>query len=176
MTYKPAPEIFRSVFDIVKVNVKNNIDVDIYYDYGTIDEIVGRLTEKDRNFNNKTKKYPLVWFLIDGFLEFEVNNPATSSDTLKNLTIVICKETKAEFTSAERYNNNIVPILRPIYEELMKQLKQTSFFSSKDYSHKMYENIYWGKNGLFGVSGNVLNDRVDAILIENLDLFINDKC
>lgn len=172
MTYRPTPEIFRDVFN----RVKENLGIDVYYDYGTVTEIVNRLTAKDRNATEKTQKYPLVWFLLNPYLEFDVDGSKASEEDLKDAHIIICTETSPNYSSKERYDNNVIPVLRPLYEEVIKELKDGNEFRSKNYKHTMLECLYWGNNDLYGRTGNVLNDSVDAIIIKNFDLLINENC
>lgn len=140
-----------------------------FYDYGVPLEIVNKLKLK----SDATKKYPLIWYLIDGSVKQEVGTKYTGC----NITLVICNETNSSFSAKQRYENNFVPVLRPLYDALMIRFKKSLLVRSHErFPHNYYENLFWGKEGLYGHVGNVFDDKVDAIIIENLKFFLINKC
>lgn len=175
MTYRPAPEIIRDVFTAAAVELAK-VSIVPYYDYGTTLEVVNRL--KAKSISDKyDEKYPLVWMLIDDSVHEKVDVKTSVHRQLQDTTIVICTQSNQEYTSAERYTNIITPILRPIYEELMNQFKISKLTSSiGKYTHDYYENLFWGRSGLYGREGNIFDDRIDAIIIDNLQLLLINNC
>jgi len=158
MIYRPLPHI---IGDIVGGLA--------FYDYGAPNEIVNKLKLK----SDAATKYPLIWYMIDGSVKQEVGSKYTKC----NCTIIICNETSKDFSAAERYENNFIPILRPLYEGLMARFEKSLLVRSPErYVHTYYENLFWGKEGLYGHTGNVFDDMLDAIIIENLQFFIIEKC
>lgn len=171
MTYRPIAHI---IGDIVAEVAKTT---EVYYDYGSQNEIANRLREKTDSADYYDKKYPLIWFLIQDQVKEKVDNSKALKRKAEGLTIIICSETKQEFTSKERYDHLFIPILRPLYEAFMYQLELSKAVKSDTkFSHEYYENLFWGKNGLYGHEGNILNDKIDSIIIDELDLLIIETC
>ena len=175
MIYKPVPTIISEIVSEVRssVGLKNGAP---YFDFGTTNEVVNRLMEKTNSPDLYSKKYPLIWMLINDALEEDVQPKLATPRLFKDLTIIFCTETKSEYTSAERYEKTIMPILRPLYESFMYYLGKNQSLISDNYNHGYYENLFWGRNGVYGREGNVFNDRIDAIIIDNLDLRVKQTC
>jgi len=138
-----------------------------YYLYGHPLEIFNILSEKSQSETYKYKKYPLIALYQD--FEESVN---INERVIDNITIVIMTETDSNYTAPNRYTNTFTPTLQPLYEELIKQIKRSNYVSSDDYQHTKIDRLYWGKNDVFGNSGNIGNDALDAIVISNLSLKI----
>ncbi|NHJ85910.1 MAG: hypothetical protein FK734_10640 [Asgard group archaeon] len=177
MAYKPMAHIIE---DIV-TDVRNNFSVEKiipFYDYGTIHEVVNRITLKSEDTNYFDKLFPLIWFLIDDVITESIDYKKASYRLFKNCSIVICTNTKAEYSTADRYNNTIIPTLRPLYESFMYYLKLNNQIIGTEtkYAHQYTENLFWGRGGVYGHEGNIFNDLVDAIIISGLDLYIVNKC
>ena len=180
LIYKPLPFLISDIVDKVRINFDTNeVKVFPIFDYGTGIEIVNRLSEKDGDIDNFNKKYPLIWLYFKDSVLSENVDPTKGirSRNPIDVTIVICAESKQEYTSKERYDNTIIPTLRPLYEMFMYYLNRSAKVKSIDgFKHKYTENLFWGRDGLYGHTGNILNDKVDAIIIENLNLQIIESC
>jgi len=158
MIYRPLPYIIGDIVGDLA-----------FYDYGVPNEIVNKLKQK----SDAATKYPLIWFMVDGSVKYEVGRFYTKC----KITIIICNETSKNFTAAERYETNFIPILRPLYEGLMAKFENSRLVRSSDgYPHNYYENLFWGKDGLYGHTGNIFDDMLDAIIIENLEFTLINKC
>jgi hypothetical protein len=176
MIYKPVPHIIR---DIVS-DLRNNFSEDKiipFYEYGTALEVVNTLSKKTEHPEYSDKKYPLIWFLIKDSLKQEVDFTKANKRKVTDITVIFCTETKADYLAADRYENTFIPILRPLYDAFVYYLKRSKDISSKnDFKHIYYENLFWGRDGLYGHEGNIFNDRLDAIIIDNLDLHLIETC
>lgn len=171
MIYKPLAYIIE---DIV---AKVALSFSCFYDFGTTNEVVNRLTAKTESDTHFDKKYPLIWFVIGNSVEEEVNPRAAVRRSATDVSIIICTETLAEYTSRERYANNFIPILRPLYDAFLHELSFNKEVKSKNgFVHSYYENLFWGRNGLYGNEGNIFNDRLDAIIIDKLELLVIESC
>lgn len=144
-----------------------------YYLYGHPLEIFNVLKLKSGSETYKYSKYPLI-VLYQDFKE-EVSNVET---IVTGFTIVIMTETSTAYLAPDRYTNTFTPVLQPIYELLMTKIKNSKLVSSPDdmYSHDKWDRLYYGKSDEFGNSGNIGNDALDAIVIQNLDLKISKIC
>lgn len=142
-----------------------------YYLYGHPLEIFNILAEKSKSETYKYSKYPLIALYQD----FE-EAVSTKETVVKNITIVIMTETSKTYYAPNRYSNTFTPILQPLYEILFEQIKNSRYVSSDIYEHTKIDRLYWGKTDTFGNSGNIGNDALDAIVINDLELRIIKKC
>lgn len=140
----------------------------VHYLHGHPREIIETLMQRDKSPSRQFDKYPLVCL----FQDF----PETwSSDGIVEavLNIVICSSTLADFKAPERYARNFVPILYPIFDELIKAIRRGPNTVGYDPVFKKYDRLYWGKAGLYGNQGNIFNDRLDAVELMNFKLKLN---
>ncbi len=82
-------------------------------------------------------------------------------------------QTSQDYTSDERYTNSFRPVLYPLYDLFIKHVINSGFFLNASSSltlHDKIDRVFWGKQGLYGVEGNIFNDHIDAIEIQNLSL------
>lgn len=176
MIYRPITHL---IGDIV-AEVRSDFSLEgviPFYDYGVTLEVVNRLKQKTQNPDYEYKKYPLIWYLIDGSIEELVADNLSNKRTVQNATVIICTQTDATYTSEDRFNNTFIPILRPLYDSFMFHLKRSNLVRSTDYfKHTYHENLFWGRDGLYGHTANIFDDKLDAIIIENLQLSIIEKC
>lgn len=172
--YKPLPYIIGEVVDIIKTKL---IDSTVNYQYGTTTEVVNTLKKMAESKDYKNLRYPLVWLVIPDSLEETVDNRLATKRSVEDVTIIICNQTKKDYSTMERYENNIIPILRPIYDLLIYYIENSGKFASTNkFYHKYTENLQWGREGLYGNTGNVFNDYIDAITIDGLNLRIIENC
>lgn len=142
----------------------------IAYMHGNMKEIVANLAEYTNNPAYKTKKFP-IFILVE---DIRINR--ANSDfygVTDGMSIIIANHTKAEYKSAEREAKNFVPILRPLYQNFLKQIASHPAFnvrSERKVPHKVTERKYWGADEH---TVNVLGDYIDAIEITEMNLPIN---
>lgn len=176
MIYKPVAHIIEDIVSAMRDEYSVEQIVP-YYEYGVTNEVVNRLSIKGSNANLKNSRYPLLWYLIDGSVKEGVSFSGANRRVVDNVTIIICNKTDSKYSAKERYEKNFIPILRPLYEAFMYQLRRsTAVRSINNYQHSYYENLFWGRDGLYGHVGNIFNDMLDAIIIEDLSLSIIEKC
>lgn len=176
MIYKPVPYIIKDIVDNLRDKYTEE-KILPYFDFGTTIEVVNRLKIKSENPTSSDKRYPLIWYLIDGSVKETVGDIRANNRIAKDVTIIICNQTDRDFTATERYENNFIPVLRPIYDALMYHMKTSKLVrSSNGYQHEYYENLFWGNEGLYGATGNIFDDMLDAIIIKGLDLMLIESC
>lgn len=144
----------------------------VHYQYGTGYEIIETLNQMTQNDNN-LDKYPLVCLFLDVNEEFGTD--AGIYSTIPNLRIAICNDTKRDMKAPQRDELNFKPILTPIYQSLLRQMKYSKAFKavSLDFRHDAKRNYFWGREGVYGKEGSVFNDKLDAIEITFKDLKIS---
>lgn len=176
MTYRPLAYAIEDVVTAVRDSYSPEQIVP-YYDFGVALEVVNRLKLKSNTVEFRKAKYPLIWYLIDGSVQENVDYRKTNPREVQNVTIIICKETKVDFSARERYENNIIPTLRPLYDLFIHHLgKSKELKSDNKLNHGYSENLFWGREGLYGHEGNIFDDRLDAIIIDNLNLRVIESC
>lgn len=139
-----------------------------YYLYGHKLYIANRLLVKNNDAVEKEEKYPLVAL----FMDF----PELVEDGLKKcrLHVVIMTLTDRNYPMEERESKTFVPILRPLYESFMTQLRKVGKFTwtgDRSYvPHTATDRPYWGIVYDQGNQAYIFNDRLDAIEITDLQI------
>jgi len=162
---------------LTKLNEHNDTITAVHYLYGHPLEIVNTLSELDKGGNSVYTKYPLVAFFLDSKMSRK-NTTQYGKQRVHLAIINECFDATGNEVAKERDDNNFIPVLSPIYMELMKQisLRGDMFLGMSGENSVLHDvtfRYYWGKNGLWGNEKNIFNDRVDAIEIEDLELTIN---
>lgn len=143
-----------------------------YYMYGRPLKIANLLSEKTKNQTWKYKKYPLVMLLQDFT---EDRQGLYESDS--TVTIVIVAQADAKNRKQNRDDANFDNILYPIYELFIKKLEESTLFdTSEGIEHSLTESPYYGASGSYGNTGNVMNDTLDALFLENFNLKLIGNC
>lgn len=141
----------------------------IHFKHGHPLEIIDQLKELSLGVESKTKRYPLVALFRD-FPEDKGQEIGIYSEPRLNL--IIATRTEPTYNSDERKENSFKPILYPIWEELEKQLLWDSRFNTSGIglSYTQIDHYFWGRQGIYGVEGNIFNDWIDCIEIRDLNL------
>lgn len=145
----------------------------VWFDYGRYLEITKRLTEKQQGTTEKLKRFPLIWLVIPFDEEYGKTDQVCE---LTNLQIIIATQTEVDSTTPDRMVDNFIPRLYPIYEELLKQIKISGFFSEIGYEvpHKKVDQPYWDGKDNGAQQANMFNDAIDAIQLKNIRLTVNE--
>lgn len=145
--------------------------LDPYYLFGHRLDINNRLLQKNKDSVYKYQKYPLIALRLP---IPETHNP----DGLTNvsLNVAILALTDQNYKSEERYENVIIPILEPLYDSLVKALRDTSYFSFNGGipEHDKIDRLYWGIEQTEENVSNIFTDPLDAIELINLSLNVID--
>lgn len=143
-----------------------------YFEFGTYLELTKQIQIKDQI---DAVKYPLIW------LVWEANE--SQQDWINDVTynvsprLFICNYTSSDYTSAERYTENFINVLFPIWELFKNELRFNKFTTtSKQFQFRLAEHLLWGESLGFQKTANVLFDTLDAIEIKFTSLEINKIC
>lgn len=155
--------------ELVCNGVRTTLDLDNdapYYMYGHFLEIANRLKEKDQDKVYKYQKYPLIALRMD--------IPETHRGDMVDysLNIAIVGFTDKNYNAQERYTNVIKPVLSPIYEALMDELKHHFVWTNNRYrpEHVKIDRPFWGTTNPNWNSKYIFSDPLDAIEIQNLKI------
>jgi hypothetical protein len=174
---------FVDVFEDIVANVQESYDPTNeekpYFMYGHILDVLKRLTIKDTDSTERTKKYPLIVLLQD-FEEVSVERESYEYE-LPEIKILIITDTNPSYTSDLRYTYSFKPILYPIWQYLLGSIVRSNYLnitSKADIEYSKYDRVFWGKEAIFGVDGSAFNDYLDAIeiRIKNLKVKKYNNC
>lgn len=148
-----------------------------FFDFGDRIEINSRLVNKN-NEPYKHWKYPLIMLRLPA-----ADRQLNSGLHQFNLNVLIVMYTEKHQSSKQRYNNVIVPVLEPIYEEFLGHVRLSGLFSvSGAIEHTRVDRLFWGtsespQDRMKGNIASVFSDPLDAIELIDLKLnVINNKC
>lgn len=147
----------RSNYDLI-----NNLEP--YFDYGHILDILSKLTIKDQGSDTeKFQKYPLICLITDIDQDFNTNQGVLYEFSPR---ILILDQTDRNYTSQERTENIFKKTLYQIYNQFIIDLAGYEHFdfSPTNYiPHTKTDRYSWGASGVFGNLGVIFNDYLDGI-------------
>lgn len=145
-----------------------------FYMYGHMVEIAKRLTKKDGSADGKEQKYPLFILLMD------IKEHVENLTTYPNITILIVTSTRQEYIVPERMQKVFKPVLYPLYESFLKQLKDSGLFLWEKNlispERNKTDHPFWGKPKLEKNEALPLNDTLDCIELEIFNLKSTNRC
>lgn len=146
----------------------------VHYQFGHPLEIINTLGEFTKGETARFDKYPLVAFFLDSTVKR--GEIGLYGEQEINMAIIrACKDPNQ--TASQRDDFNFIPVLTPIYLELLNQISYRgdlfNIGTPETIEHNMTNRYYWGRKGLWGNEKNIFNDWVDAIEINNMKLKIN---
>lgn len=143
----------------------------VYYDFGHHEAVVKNLIYKDGN-PDKPAKYPLVW-LVTPFKEKRggIYDLYATCD----LHFVIAYYTEANYSMEERRDKVFLPILYPVYAELLRQLAKSHSFqvAGPEPEHEKMD-LQYAKVDSNGT--NLFNDFVDVIDLKISNVQVKNIC
>jgi len=146
-----------------------------YYEYGHPVEIADKLIAKDGQVAPYSyKKYPLIVLFTD--VKLNVGNPKLQG-IVNDLMMVIINRSDINYSSKDRYTNNIKTILYPLYETLIKKMQSSSYFIgvTPNLKHTLIERPFWGSVSKYGNIKNMFTDPLDALELSKIELKIRNK-
>lgn len=145
----------------------------VFYQCGHAIEIDETLVEYDRLPAKRYEKFPLVMLIEDVGVEYGGSLP------IATFRMVIAHHTQPDYKSAQREDLVFKPVLRPIYESLIKSMQEAVFFNIPDYQaikHKAWDRKFWGKLGENGNEENKFASAyIDAIDMQNIRIEVKQK-
>lgn len=150
------------------------MDATVYFMHGHPLDIVNQLSAKNKDATLKFQRFPLI-ALFQDFTETKGRTMAYNSEV--SLNLIIATTTNPNYTSAQRYDNSFRTVLYPLYDEFMQKLFESCKFADLAddlIPHEKIDRLFWGKQGLYGNTGNIFNDYIDAIEIKNLNLKVKN--
>lgn len=171
-----------SVVEKVSLKLTNQLkEIDskitgVHYQHGHPLEIVTTLTQLGQGTTSKTDRFPLVALFQDFPEDKAQNGLGYYADV--TLHLIIAMGTDQNYKAAQRYEKNFKPFLYPIYFEFLNQLRLSKFYEligGDEYPHQKIDRLFYGKEGLYGNTANIANDRLDCIEIRDLKLRVKKQ-
>ncbi len=149
--------------------------INLLYLYGDPREIIQNLREITRDPIQLVQKYPLLALFTD-IEQRQGEIPGIESKV--RLNFIIAMLTTANYSSEERIELNFKPTLYPLFDAIMESIFRSGFYqlqSAQSIPRVKYDRLFWGRNGLYLEEGNVFEDLIDCIEVQNLELSIINK-
>ncbi len=153
---------------------KASLITGVHYEHGHILEIIETIQQKDNSNSHYDKIFPMVALLQD----FPVEGGDFGTDGKARLHFIIANYTGPDYKAQDRQDKNFDPILYVIRDSFYKHISYHPFFSEYSVSgirKTDIDRMFWGREGLAGVEGNVFNNWVDCIEIKDLQLKLARK-
>lgn len=157
------------------INIINSVVAEINktrylnFIHGEASEVIKTLQEQDKNATLKAIKYPLL-ILFEPFEQIESETETIDSVVTCNMAIVTASNKNDR--SDKRNTDNYIAILDPLYELLIRTIRQSrgNWFQIPNYKGIPHtrQNIMF--NSEQNQNQNILSSIVDAIQINNLQL------
>jgi len=157
-------DLFADLMNQVRaqLNIKYGFDnsQQPYYHYGTYQNFVNEFLEKD---SYSQEKYPAIYLLQPFSENTDVQNIGILYEA--EIQIYIVNHTEPNYSISDRYDEVFKPILYPIYEVLINELRNYRGFQFplSNIKHTKQDLPHWGDG-----NANFANDYIDAIHITNL--------
>lgn len=155
--------------------LREEVDGPPYYMYGHRKEINNRLKAKLDDKIYKYQRYPLIALVFDFPEEL-----GSGLIQYPDLNIIIVDFTEPTYNTDERFVKVIKPVLVPIYEQFIKQLKKSGLFmwpgAQAEPKHIRIFRPFWGTGTLEGNDKYIFDDPLDAIEIQKLKINSTNKC
>jgi len=151
---------------LLQLNPESN-DFTLKFKYSTPIEWVNELTQLTKS-NNIKFKYPFC-FINSMKVTYNYNTVTINE-------LVFATLSGQNYTSEQRDMYTMKPILWNLVNILKSSLQDSPLVNLYDVNFDVKPHYFYGKSGLYGGVGNVFNDHVDAIEINNLKLRIYKNC
>lgn len=171
----PLAHLIKDVVDIVSDEILADLQCadenirTINYQYGSLSEIKETLKQWSADKEEKHNKYPCIFLVLDAS---EQKGLVSGYRTKHRCTIGLVHHTEQQYTAQERYDNIVVPVLYPLYQNFIDNLISCGFFvayDEKDIPHTKIDRMNMGKEKFVIIDG-VAFDHLDAIEMQNLEL------
>lgn len=120
---------------------------------------------------------PYRFPLIGLYSPFEEMKDSPRYRSRAGVNLIIAVNTLPSYTNEQRLDVSFKNVLRPLYRDFMKALKDCGLFDipyDGVISHSYTENYSFGKRGALDVDGKEIDEKIDAIEIKNLDLTLKN--
>ena len=139
----------------------------LYFMYGHRSEINRRLAVKSKGQKTKFEKFPLIALRAD--MESDEDGGLSNY----KLNVAIFTATDRNLNAEERTTQIFKPVLLPLYESFLLNLRKSGLFVWKGHyrpKHTKVERPFWGTPSEEGTVKQIFDDPVDCIELIGLEL------
>lgn len=157
----------------LKLQEEDQYITGVHFEHGHPKEIIETLLQQSKSTSKKFSRFPLV-ALFQDFPE----SKGSAFDSEVTLHILICYGTSNTYKAAQRYDKTFRPVLYPVYDELLEQMRLEKRFNIVNKSlipHTKIDRLYWGRETESGNEANKFNDLLDCIELKDLKIKIDRK-
>ena len=171
-TYLPqdVPSIIGDIVEQLSVNLEAELGHKVAYKHGTWKSIQGRIVDESTGTIIKDATFPLICLIQ----VFEEKFDADSAYSELTLTLLFCNISEPAWYSEDRYANNYLPILYPMYAEFMQLINESPYFVG--YNELYPEHTKIDDLHLPETDANKLPACLDGLWIRNMKLRLDNKC
>lgn len=166
-------DLFKRIVQNLNTSFEDNgIDLSVRYSFGTYQETTKEIQDFGNSTTLKDQKFPLIWLVTEQDELFD--SSAIGKPVLTNIQILIANSTDPNSNSVKRIDQNYIPVLYPIYEQLLIEIAASGFFEEQhrdDIYHMRTDRPFAGvkdQNGKY--ISNLFNSYVDVVHIRNMRL------
>ena len=157
--------IIPDIFEEIVSDVSDRYGSSVYFEFGHPIELNNIIKMKGRQL-----QYPAIFLFVD--IE-ETRNIQGRWGTISP-TLIIVNETEQTYLASQRLENSFKPILYPIYELLINEIENSSYFSGTQVVHGKRDHYFYGSDMNEGKSS--FDQKFDAIELNIRDLLILNNC
>jgi hypothetical protein len=171
-TYLPqdVPSIIGDIVEQLSVNLEAELGHKVAYKHGTWKSIQGRIVDESTGTIIKDATFPLICLIQ----VFEEKFDADSAYSELTLTLLFCNISEPAWYSEDRYANNYLPTLYPMYAEFMQLVNESPYFVG--YNELYPEHTKIDDLHLPETDANKLPACLDGLWIRNMKLRLDNKC
>jgi hypothetical protein len=170
------PGLFAQVVDRVNTTFYTRLadPFSVYFYHGAHDVVSKQLKSLDNSITMKDLKYPMIWLVTPIRENIPVGTEFACE--ISDVDILICMKSDSTSSGDERNTAYFEKYLRPIYEELKKQISNSYLFGVLSPNAIPHEAKEWPyHSGTEAASGkvNLFDDFIDCLQIRRMKLEIN---
>jgi hypothetical protein len=171
-TYLPqdVPSIIGDIVEQLSFNLETELGHKVAYKHGTWKSIQGRIVDESTGTIIKDATFPLICLIQ----VFEEKFDADSTYSELTLTLLFCNISEPAWYSEDRYANNYLPTLYPMYAEFMQLINESPYFVG--YNELYPEHTKIDDLHLPETDANKLPACLDGLWIRNMKLRLDNKC
>lgn len=171
-SYLPTniPQVISDIVEQVSINLYSELGSTVQFKHGTWKSIKERILEENGSRTRKNVRFPLVCLIQ----VFEEDFKADSEYSEATLTLLICNESEPQWYSEERYTNNYLPTLYPIYAEFMELLNASPYvvgYNQRYFQHTKADDLHLPETDV-----NKLPECLDGLWVRDLKIAIDNRC
>lgn len=174
--YRPVVGVVGELVRRASKRLQERHGFEVFYQYGHIADIFEILASYSHTEAFAKKKYPAV-FLIQNFVERILARDDVQCEADVNLVIVA--PSAQAYRPEERYGKVFIPVLYPIYAELMRAIGRSGDLLSVPPYGVAHEKIDAPKGNEFltaHAGKSTFNDHLDAIWLRGMRLRVTKAC